>query len=56
MRYKLLIIAVLGTLIGYWVVNSFIQPMGFLRYMVIEFVISILHALYNYAKKEAANT
>lgn len=56
MRYKLLLVAILGTLIGYYVTNTFIQSMSFLQFIAIEFVVSILHLLYNIAKSQAANT
>lgn len=55
MRLKLLLVAILGTLIGYWVINTFIQSMSFWQYLAIEFVITIFHELYNFAKQEAIN-
>lgn len=55
MRYKLLLVAILGTLIGYYVTSTFIQSMSFLQFIAIEFVITILHTLYNFAKKEAVS-
>ena len=55
MRFKLLLVAIFGTLVGYWVINTFIQSMSFWQYIAIEFVITILHMLYNSAKKEAVN-
>lgn len=55
MKIKLLLIAITGTLAGYWIINTFIQPMGFLQYLGIELLITVFHALYNLAKKEAIN-
>jgi hypothetical protein len=55
MRFKILLVAVLGTLIGYWVTSTFIQSMSFLQYFAIEFVITILHLLYNMAKEQSAS-
>jgi len=56
MRFKLILVAILGTLIGYWVTNTLVQPMSFLQYLAIEFVITVLHLLYNIAKSQEANT
>lgn len=55
MKIKLLLVAILGTLVGYWVTNTFIQSMSIWQFMGIEFVITILHLLYNIAKAEAVN-
>jgi hypothetical protein len=55
MRFKLFLVAILGTLMGYFVTNTFIQSMSFLQFIAIEFVITILHTLYNVAKKEAVS-
>jgi hypothetical protein len=55
MKIKLLLVAIIGTLAGYWVTNMFIQSMSFWQYMGIEFLITLLHALYNIAKEEAVN-
>ena len=56
MKLKLILLAILGTAIGYWITNMFIQSMSFWQYLAIEFMITIMHALYNAAKKEAINT
>lgn len=56
MMIKLTLVAILGTLVGFWIITTFIQSMSFWQYLGIEFVITLLHALYDLAKKEATNT
>lgn len=52
---KLTIVAIFGTIVGYWITDNFIQSMSFWQFLGIEFVITILHELYNIAKQEAVN-
>jgi hypothetical protein len=53
MKLKLLLVAILGTLIGFWVTDTFIQSMSFWQFLGIEFVITTLHALYGIAKEQS---
>jgi|APGre2960657373_1045057.scaffolds.fasta_scaffold371176_1 uncharacterized membrane protein len=50
--FRLLSIAVIGTIIGYTVINLVIVPLSIWQYLGIELVITVLHLLYNYAKRE----
>jgi Flp pilus assembly protein TadB len=54
-KLKILIIALMGTLIGYTVVNLLILPMTFWQYFSIEVVITVLHMLYETAKQREIN-
>jgi hypothetical protein len=36
----------------YFVINLFIVPMNFYRYAMIEIIITVMHMLYNRAKKD----
>lgn len=46
----LFIIAVLGTLIGYCIVDLFIISIAFWQFFLIELVITLMHEIYNQAK------
>jgi hypothetical protein len=48
---KLFIVAVIGTILGYFIVNTFLIEMSFIKYFGIELVITFMHELYNYAKR-----
>lgn len=48
-------IAVLGSIISYYTVNLFIVSISFMQYLIIELIITIMHALYNKAKKNNLN-
>jgi Flp pilus assembly protein TadB len=54
-KLKILIIAMMGTLIGYTVVNLLIIPMTFWQYFGIEVIITVLHMLYETAKQREIN-
>jgi uncharacterized membrane protein len=49
---KLFMIAVVGTLIAYTLVDLFILDMPFWKFWLIEMLITASHAYYNYAKKK----
>jgi len=51
-RFKLFTIAVLGSIIGYFAINTFIVQVNIFQYLVIEFIVTILHTLYNVAKNQ----
>jgi hypothetical protein len=46
----LIIIAILGTAIGYCIVDLFIIPMPFWKFFLIELIITLLHEVYNQMK------
>ena len=52
MRLYLLVIAILGTFYGYYIINTFVVPMSFAKFFLIEIVITVLHSVYNYTKKQ----
>ena len=47
---KLSVLAILGSIIAYFMVNTFIVNVTIGQYILIEIIISILHAMYNKAK------
>jgi hypothetical protein len=49
-KYKLLIIALVGSVLSYYIINLFISPITILQYLGIEIIITIFHTLYNKAK------
>jgi len=49
-KYKLLIIALAGSVLSYYIINLFINPITILQYLGIETIITIFHTLYNKAK------
>lgn len=49
-HFKLLIIAILGSITGYVVINNFIVSIGIGQYICIELLLTILHSLYNVAR------
>jgi len=46
----LTLIALLGSVMGFFVINIFITPLSISSYIGIELIISLLHAMYNKAK------
>lgn len=52
MKGLLMIIAIIGSLFGYTVVNMFIIEMPIGKFLLIELIISLLHLLYNHAKSK----
>jgi hypothetical protein len=54
-KLKILIIAMMGTLIGFTVVDLLIIPVTFWQYFSIEVVITVLHMLYEAAKQREIN-
>jgi hypothetical protein len=51
MKGLLMLIAIIGSLFGYTVVNMFIIEMSIGKFLLIELIISLLHLLYNCAKR-----
>jgi len=49
-KITLCLLAVAGSIMTFFIVNIFILKMSFITYISIEFVISLMHALYNKAK------
>lgn len=49
---KLLPAAIIGTVISYFIVSTYIVQITFLKYLGIEAIVSVFHALYNSLKKQ----
>lgn len=49
-HFKLLTIAILGSITGYVVINNFIVNVSIGQYICIEILVTVLHALYNIAR------
>jgi hypothetical protein len=54
-RTMLLLLAILGTVLGYMSLNLFIVTVSFMQYIGIEIVLSLLHWMYNRAKQDLIN-
>jgi hypothetical protein len=54
-RTMLLLLAILGTILGYMSLNLFIVTVSFMQYIGIEIVLSLLHWMYNRAKQDLIN-
>jgi hypothetical protein len=48
---RLFIVAIIGTILGYFIVDTFLVEMSFIKYFGIELIITFMHELYNYAKR-----
>ena len=54
---KLTMIAVVGSLFCYTVIDYFIVTMSFWQYLIIEVIMAVVHSFYNYVKnKHLSNT
>lgn len=49
-KFKLLIAAVLGSILGYFLINLFIVTVNIPQYIGIEAVVTIFHMIYNKLK------
>jgi len=54
-KLKLVLLALLGSLFGYLIINSVIIPITFWQYFAIEVIVTIFHLLYEQARKKVAN-
>jgi len=54
-KLKLVLLALLGSLFGYLIINSVIIPITFWQYFAIEVVVTIFHLLYEQVRKKVAN-
>ena len=55
-RLKLLFLAILGTFIGYSVARFLVPEISLFKYILIEFVITLLHTIYERTKGKTVNT
>lgn len=51
-RIKLLLTGILGSILCYYIVDMFILHISVKQYVLIEFVLSLIHWMYNIAKKD----
>jgi hypothetical protein len=49
-KYILLLTALLGSVLGYYIINLMIVPVSVFEYLGIEGVITIFHSIYNKLK------
>jgi hypothetical protein len=54
-RVRLLFLAIIGTLLGYYITDLFIVNLALWQFIVIELVISIFHEIYNIGKGRINN-
>jgi hypothetical protein len=54
-NFKMLIVAIVGSLFCFTVIDSFIVAINPAQYLLIEFLLSIVHSFYNYVKKKQTN-
>lgn len=52
MRKKLFMIAVIGSVLSYCIVNMMLIELSFWKFFAIEVVITVMHMLYGTAKKD----
>jgi hypothetical protein len=49
-KFKLLLAAILGSVLAYYIINVFIMPVTIFQYLIIETIITFVHSLYNVLK------
>lgn len=49
-KLKLLLAALLGSILAYYIINVFLIPVTLFQYLIIETIITIFHSLYNVLK------
>lgn len=54
-KLLLIIIAVLGTIFGWIITDSFIIALSIYQFLAIELIITVFHELYNLAKIDIIN-
>jgi len=54
-KLKLLTISIIGSIIGYYVIDLFIIDVSIIQYLLIEVVVSVIHYMYQKAKYETIN-
>lgn len=55
-KLKLLTISIIGSILGYYVIDLFILDLSIIQYLLIEVVVSVIHYMYQKAKYETINT
>lgn len=54
--FKLMCVAILGSILCYFIITLYIIEISIMKYIVIEFIISIFHAIYERVKLRERNT
>ena len=54
-KLKIVLLAMLGTLFGYLIVNAIVIPITFWQYFAIEVVVTLFHMLYEQVKQKEIN-
>jgi hypothetical protein len=54
-KLRLLFLAIIGTLLGYYITDLFIVNIALWQFIIIELVISIFHEIYNVGKGRITN-
>jgi hypothetical protein len=49
-KLKLLLAAILGSILAYYIINVFLMPVTIFQYLIIETIITFFHSLYNVLK------
>jgi hypothetical protein len=55
-RLKLMFASIIGSILGYIIINMFIIPLTFGKYFLIELLITTMHFIYQKAKVQLINT
>jgi hypothetical protein len=51
-KLLLLVLAIIGTIMGWMITDSFIISIGLGQFLLIELIITVFHGLYNIAKRD----
>lgn len=51
-NFKMLVIAIVGSMFCFTIIDYFIVEINVWQYIIIEFLMSIVHSFYNYAKNK----
>ncbi len=54
-KVLLIVFAIIGTVISWTVTDNFIVAVSIGQFLLIELIITLMHELYNFAKKDIIN-
>lgn len=54
--FRLMLVAIVGSILAYYIVTTFLIEISFWKYIIIEFIISFFHAIYEGFKVKERNT
>jgi hypothetical protein len=54
-KVLLIVFAIIGTVISWTVTDNFIVAVNIGQFLLIELIITLMHELYNFAKKDIIN-